>query len=89
MNVQITGENIEILSSYEHDSTEQIFKVTRKIHKEQVTQSIISLVHKKLGYIVFVRKDQNKFVKDIKVLPSPEGITQHAPLIRDFKIRKK
>ena len=35
-----------------------------------------------------IRRNQRKFLKDIKVLSSEEYITQHNPLICDFKIRK-
>ena len=35
-----------------------------------------------------VRRNQRKFLEDIKVLPGEECITQYNPLVRDFKIRK-
>ena len=35
-----------------------------------------------------VRRNQRKFFKDIKVLPSEEFITQHNSLVYGFNIRK-
>ena len=36
----------------------------------------------------FIRKNQRKFFKDINILTSEECITQHKPLVCDFKLRK-
>ena len=35
-----------------------------------------------------IRRNQRKFLKDMKVLPSEECITQYKPLVCDFKKRK-
>ena len=35
-----------------------------------------------------VRRDQRKFVKDMKALPSERCITQHKQVLCNFKIRK-
>lgn len=35
----------------------------------------------------FVRRNQTKFLKDIKILPREECITKHQSLVFDFKIR--
>ena len=40
------------------------------------------------AYHCLVRKDQSKFGKDMKFLPSKVCITQHKPFSRNFEIRK-
>ena len=47
------------------------------------------LVHQKIEAKYFLaRRNERKFLKDIKLLPSEEFITQHKPLVCDFKLWK-